>query len=183
MVKKMNDCPECDGSGFLEDCNCGDDTCCCLNPQPKSCDCIAQKTQISDESRARAHVKQEALALFDRGEVRNKQNMYQFRTKDVLQIRAAIQSEHLSEEPIGIVINNNQPGWTNIIETKPNVTLEVGTKLYALTAQKPSAAVDLEALKNTIRQATFYPRSKDELIGAVIDYIAAHYNIMPKVKP
>lgn len=27
------------------------------------------------------------------------------------------------------VINNNQPGWTNIIETAPNVTLEVGTML------------------------------------------------------
>lgn len=32
--------------------------------------------------------------------------------------------------PIAKVINNNQPGWTNIIETDPNVTLSVGTKLF-----------------------------------------------------
>lgn len=31
---------------------------------------------------------------------------------------------------IATVINNNQPGWTNIVETEPNVTLDVGTKLY-----------------------------------------------------
>lgn len=31
---------------------------------------------------------------------------------------------------IATVINNNQPGWTNIVETAPNVTLPVGTKLY-----------------------------------------------------
>jgi hypothetical protein len=33
-------------------------------------------------------------------------------------------------KPIATVTNNNQPDWTNIIETEPNVTLEVGTKLY-----------------------------------------------------
>lgn len=33
-------------------------------------------------------------------------------------------------ESICTVINNNQPGWTNIVETAPNVTLPVGTKLY-----------------------------------------------------
>lgn len=32
-------------------------------------------------------------------------------------------------EPIATLINNNQPGWTNIIETAPNVTIDVGTKL------------------------------------------------------
>ena len=31
---------------------------------------------------------------------------------------------------IATVINNNQPDWTNIIETEPNVTLPVGTRLY-----------------------------------------------------
>lgn len=31
---------------------------------------------------------------------------------------------------IATLINNNQPGWTNIIETAPNVTIDVGTKLY-----------------------------------------------------
>lgn len=33
-------------------------------------------------------------------------------------------------KPIAVVINNNQPGWTNIIETEPHVTLGIGTKLY-----------------------------------------------------
>lgn len=33
-------------------------------------------------------------------------------------------------KPIATVINNNQPGWTNIIETEPNITLPVGTRLY-----------------------------------------------------
>ncbi|PWT78598.1 MAG: DUF1566 domain-containing protein [Bacteroidetes bacterium] len=33
-------------------------------------------------------------------------------------------------KPIATVINNNQPGWTNIIEIEPNVTLSVGTRLY-----------------------------------------------------
>lgn len=34
-------------------------------------------------------------------------------------------------EPIAKLVNNNQPGWTNIIETAPNVTIAVGTPLYA----------------------------------------------------
>lgn len=32
--------------------------------------------------------------------------------------------------PIAEVVNNNQEGWTNIIETKPNVTLDIGALLY-----------------------------------------------------
>jgi hypothetical protein len=32
--------------------------------------------------------------------------------------------------PVGKLINNNQPGWTNIIETEPNVTIDVGTPIY-----------------------------------------------------
>lgn len=36
-----------------------------------------------------------------------------------------------SVELIARVINNNQPGWTNIVETAPNVTLDVGTPLYS----------------------------------------------------
>lgn len=31
---------------------------------------------------------------------------------------------------IAVVVDNNQPGWRNIIETEPNVTLPIGTKLY-----------------------------------------------------
>lgn len=33
-------------------------------------------------------------------------------------------------EPIATLINNNQPGWTNIIETAPSVTIDIGTSLY-----------------------------------------------------
>lgn len=34
--------------------------------------------------------------------------------------------KHIAE-----VINNNQPGLENIVETEPHVTLDIGTKLYA----------------------------------------------------
>jgi len=37
---------------------------------------------------------------------------------------------------VAIVTNNNQPGSQHIIETAPNVTLDIGTKLYA-APQKP----------------------------------------------
>lgn len=33
-------------------------------------------------------------------------------------------------EPVAKLINNNQPGWTNIIETAPNVTIDVGMPVY-----------------------------------------------------
>lgn len=36
----------------------------------------------------------------------------------------------LPQEPAAIVSNNNTPHWTVIVETKPNVTLDLGTKLY-----------------------------------------------------
>jgi hypothetical protein len=41
-------------------------------------------------------------------------------------------------EPIATVVNNNQPGWLNIVETAPNVTLDVGTKLYLAPAMAPA---------------------------------------------
>lgn len=42
--------------------------------------------------------------------------------------------------PIAHVINNNRPGWTNIIETAPNVTLDVGSPLYDRSAVQRLAA-------------------------------------------
>lgn len=39
-------------------------------------------------------------------------------------------------EPIGKLINNNQPGWVNLIETAPNVTIDVGTAVFV--APSPS---------------------------------------------
>lgn len=40
-------------------------------------------------------------------------------------------TEDLEErmKPVAKVINNNQPGWTNIVETAPGVTLPIGTEL------------------------------------------------------
>jgi hypothetical protein len=37
-------------------------------------------------------------------------------------------------EPIGKLVNNNQPGWLNIIETAPNVTIDVGTPVFVAPA-------------------------------------------------
>lgn len=42
--------------------------------------------------------------------------------------------KHKAAGPVAKVINNNQPGWTNIVETAPNVTLDIGTPLYSLAA-------------------------------------------------
>ena len=39
-------------------------------------------------------------------------------------------SDQLQAEPVGVVVNNNQPGCNNIIETGPNVTLPVGTPVH-----------------------------------------------------
>lgn len=44
--------------------------------------------------------------------------------------RIAIVEQFPAVEPIAKVINDNQPGWTNIIETAPNITLGIGTELY-----------------------------------------------------
>ncbi|MBF9263569.1 Gp49 family protein [Paracidovorax cattleyae] len=33
-------------------------------------------------------------------------------------------------KPVAKVIDNNQPGWTTIIETRPHTTLDVGAQLY-----------------------------------------------------
>lgn len=32
-------------------------------------------------------------------------------------------------EPVATLVNNNQSGWINLIETKPNVTIDVGEQL------------------------------------------------------
>lgn len=35
-------------------------------------------------------------------------------------------------EPIGKLVNNNQPGWLNIIETAPSVTIDVGAPVFVV---------------------------------------------------
>jgi len=59
------------------------------------------------------------------------------------------------EEEVAIVINNNQEGWTNLVETAPNTTLILGTKLYSqeqvqsLLSQKDKEVCDkIDQLKN-----------------------------------
>lgn len=49
----------------------------------------------------------------------------------------------MNRQPIAIVINNNQPGWTNIIETAPNVTLPIGTELFLAEDCKGKDVADL----------------------------------------
>lgn len=34
-------------------------------------------------------------------------------------------------QPVCRVVDNNQPGWRSIVETAPNVTLDVGSALYS----------------------------------------------------
>ncbi len=63
--------------------------------------------------------------------------------------------------PVATVTNNNQPGWQSIVETAPNVTLAVGTKLYdqaglfaaALSMQEQRAAevIELDAEKAALQ--------------------------------
>lgn len=53
--------------------------------------------------------------------------------------RARCAAEGAVPEPVATVIDDNQPGWTAIVETKPNVTLMVGTKLYAEPATSTQA--------------------------------------------
>lgn len=48
-----------------------------------------------------------------------------------MDVRIALIEDFPAVEPIAKLVNNNQPGWTNIIETAPNVTIDVGTNLYA----------------------------------------------------
>lgn len=40
------ECPYCGGEGVIEgECTCGDDTCCCLEPDPPPCPHCSQVTQ------------------------------------------------------------------------------------------------------------------------------------------
>jgi hypothetical protein len=53
-------------------------------------------------------------------------------------------------QPIATVINNNQPSWTNIIETAPNVTLEVGTQLFLAEDCKKKNVADLPQIGSVL---------------------------------
>lgn len=67
-------------------------------------------------------------------------------------------------KPIATVINNNQPEWTFIAETEPNVTLDVGTKLYAAApATEPS---EVERLAVEIADQAAIQTVKARKVGA-----------------
>lgn len=76
----------------------------------------------------------------------------------ILRLRARIAYDTLcllmgEQEPIATVINNNQAGWENIIETKPNVTLVVGTKLYLSANINPVELLESRAQVARLREA------------------------------
>jgi hypothetical protein len=47
-----------------------------------------------------------------------------------------------ANKPVATVTNNNQPGTSHIVETAPNVTLDVGTKLYMAPRSPQETAHD-----------------------------------------
>ena len=49
---------------------------------------------------------------------------------------------------VAVVINNNQSGWRNIVATRPNVTLPVGTELYVAASE---AAQEVEKFDGSWR--------------------------------
>lgn len=60
--------------------------------------------------------------------------------------------------PVGKLINNNQPGWTNIIETEPNVTIDVGTPVY-VAPERPRELVSIEYDEKGNERARHYRTS------------------------
>jgi hypothetical protein len=53
--------------------------------------------------------------------------------------KAAATLRKLAEQkPVATVVDNNQPGWRNIVVTDPHVTLDVGMKLFALPVAAPA---------------------------------------------
>ncbi len=67
-------------------------------------------------------------------------------------------SKNIKEEPIAVVVNNNQDGWKNIVETKPNVTLNIGTELFLHPAKKE------EEKKKTLWELLSAPISDEKAI-------------------
>lgn len=84
-----------------------------------------------------------------------------------------------SVEPIARVINNNQPGWTNIVETAPNVTLDVGAPLYSRESVMRLAA----ALAGAIDRAAQPPCPDDvrEALKDANEMCRAAYQVAKRV--
>ncbi len=67
----------------------------------------------------------------------------------------------MMKEPIAVVINNNQDGWKNIIETKPNVTLMIGEKLYSESQIRSHISLLIEKQVEMLEKAKVSLDDKD----------------------
>lgn len=68
-------------------------------------------------------------------------------------IEAGIQAviaewQRRSAEPVAWVINNNQSGWTAVVETQNHISLDIGMKLYA--APQPLKLPSLDEMAKTL---------------------------------
>ncbi len=73
---------------------------------------------------------------------------------------------------IGVVTNNNLVGWNLVVETAPNVTLPIGTKLYteaALIAVGAGVAEDIWR-----RESSGEPSGGHDVLARECDRYAAH---------
>lgn len=75
-------------------------------------------------------------------------------------------------KPIAKVVNNNQEGWKNIVETEPNVTLLVGTELYTKEQVYKSILEELDIIKNAYNHPN---RKVQEYVDAIIAVRTAKY--------
>lgn len=71
---------------------------------------------------------------------------------DFVMTEAVKRLRAIESSPVAVVINNNQPGWTAIIETQPNVTLDIGTKIYAAAPSPEPASGELERLQSKVEE-------------------------------
>lgn len=55
-------------------------------------------------------------------------------------------------EPIAKLVNNNQTGNINLIETAPNVTIDIGTPVYVADAIYRSKELDAAILRENAQQ-------------------------------
>jgi hypothetical protein len=83
--------------------------------------------------------------------------------------QAALASEHAKQaEPVATVVDNNQPGWRNIVATDPHVTLDVGQKLYAA----PPADDAINLLRRLNNAAQSVDGVSDDLLDELSDFVA-----------
>lgn len=72
-----------------------------------------------------------------------------------------------SFKKVATVVNNNQRGWTNIVETAANVTLELGTELY-VKEEKEVVDVVLELIEKDPHQFSSRPCQTCQTVSNMI---------------